>query len=248
MFFAMPQLPPLLPVAAVYVLAAVLPSVFLLRYVYCCDAIEPEPPGLLFLLALSGAAAALISGVLEGFGEWLLKRFLYQGDPLYTILLAFLVVAVAEEGAKLFFLRRRTWSHPAFNYRFDGVVYSAFVSLGFAAFENVYYIFGYGLSVALPRALLAIPGHLSFSVFMGMYYGRARLEANRRHYARASLNLWAGYLIAVALHGFYDACAMSGTAKATAVFLVFVLLMFAAAWRTIKRESETDRPIVRGRR
>jgi RsiW-degrading membrane proteinase PrsW (M82 family) len=244
----MPQLPPLLPVAVVYILAAILPAVFLLHYIYCHDTIEPEPAGLLFLLALSGAAAALISSVLEGFGEWLLKRFLYQGDPLYTVLLAFLVVAVVEEGAKLFFLRRRTWNHPAFNYRFDGVVYSAFVSLGFAAFENVYYIFGYGLSVALPRALLAIPGHLSFAVFMGMYYGRARLQENRRHYAAASLNLWAGYLIAVALHGFYDACAMSGTAKATVIFLVFVLLMFAAAWRTIKRESETDRPIVRGLR
>ena len=62
------------------------------------------------------------------------------------------------------------------------------------------------------------------------------------------MNLWAGYLIAVFLHGFYDACAMSGTAFATGLFLVFVALMFAAARRTIKRESETDRPIVRGLR
>ena len=246
MFFYVPRFPPLLPLAALYVLAAVLPAVFLLHYIYCHDTVEPEPPGLLFLLALSGVAAALVSSVLEGFGEWLLKRFVYPGDPLYTVLLAFLVVAVVEEGAKLFFLRRRTWNHPAFNYRFDGVVYSAFVSLGFAAFENVYYIFGYGLSVALPRALLAIPGHLAFSVFMGMYYGRARLQENRGHRVSASFSLWAGYLIAVFLHGFYDACAMSGTALATGVFLAFVALMFFAAWRTIKRESATDRPIVRG--
>ena len=246
MFFYVPRFPPLLPLAALYVLAAVLPAVFLLHYIYCHDTVEPEPPGLLFLLARSGVAAALVSSVLEGFGEWLLKRFVYPGDPLYTVLLAFLVVAVVEEGAKLFFLRRRTWNHPAFNYRFDGVVYSAFVSLGFAAFENVYYIFGYGLSVALPRALLAIPGHLAFSVFMGMYYGRARLQENRGHRVSASFSLWAGYLIAVFLHGFYDACAMSGTALATGVFLAFVALMFFAAWRTIKRESATDRPIVRG--
>ena len=158
------------------------------------------------------------------------------------------MVAVVEEGAKFLLLKRQTWDHPAFNYRFDGVVYAAFVSLGFAAFENVYYIFGYGLSVALPRALLAIPGHLAFSVFMGMYYGRARLQANRKHHVSAAFNLWAGYLIAVALHGFYDACAMSGTAFSTALFLAFVLLMFFAAWRTMKRESATDRPIVRGLR
>lgn len=239
-------LQPLLPLAALYVLAAVLPAVFLLRYISCHDTVEPEPPGLLVLLVLSGCAAALISSVLEGLGEWLLNRFVYRGDPLYTVLLAFLVVAVVEEGAKLFFLHRQTWRHPAFNYRFDGVVYSAFVSLGFAAFENVYYIFGYGLSVALPRALLAIPGHLAFSVFMGMYYGRARLRENRRHHVSALFNLWTGYIIAVFLHGFYDACAMSGTAFSTVLFLAFVALMFFGAWRTIKRESATDRPIVRG--
>ena len=249
MFFPMSPFSPFAPgvsVLAVYILAAILPAAFLLGYIYFHDTIEPEPPGLLLLLVLSGAGAALASSVLEGIGERILKRFVYQGDPLYTILLAFLVVAVVEEGAKFLLLKRQTWNHPAFNYRFDGVVYSAFVSLGFAAFENVYYIFGYGLSVALPRALLAIPGHLAFSVFMGMYYGRARLQANRKHHVGAALNLCAGYLIAVALHGFYDACAMSGTAFSTALFLAFVLLMFFAAWRTIKRESATDRPIVRG--
>ena len=248
MFFPMPQFPPLLPALVIYVLAAILPAALLLHYICCHDVIEPEPPGLLFLLALSGVGAALVASVLEGFGEWFLNLFLYQGDPLYPILLAFLVVAVVEEGVKFLFLKNQTWNHPAFNYRFDGVVYSAFVSLGFAAFENIYYIFSYGLSVALPRALLAIPGHLSFSVFMGMYYGRARLKENRRHHVSALVNLWAGYLIAVFLHGFYDACAMSGTAFATGLFLVFVALMFAAARRTIKRESETDRPIVRGLR
>lgn len=242
----MPQLPPLLPIAAVYVLAAVLPAIFLLGYISFHDTVEPEPPGLLFLLFLSGGGAALASSALEGLGEWILKRLVYPGDPLYTVLLAFLVVAAVEEGTKCLFLKFQTWNHPAFNYRFDGVVYSAFVSLGFAAFENVYYIFGYGLSVALPRALLAIPGHLAFAVFMGMYYGRARLQENRGHRVSASFSLWAGYLIAVFLHGFYDACAMSGTAASTGLFLAFVALMFFAAWRTIKRESATDRPIVRG--
>ena len=246
MVFALPPLSPVLPVVLIYLFAALLPAAFLLGYICRYDTVEPEPPGLLIILTLSGVAAALIASVLEGGGEWILKRVLYPGDPRYTILLAFLVIATVEEGVKFFFLKRLTWNHPAFNYRFDGVVYSAFVSLGFAAFENLYYIFGYGLSVALPRALLAIPGHLSFSVFMGMYYGRARLRENRKHHVSAVFNLWVGYLIAVFLHGFYDACAMSGTALATGVFLVFVALMFASARHTIRRESETDRPIVRG--
>lgn len=70
-------------------------------------------------------------------------------DTGWGILLAFLVVAVVEEGTKFFFLHQKTWHSPYFNYRYDAIVYAVFVSLGFAAFENVKYIFNYGLSVAL---------------------------------------------------------------------------------------------------
>ena len=47
------------------------------------------------------------------------------------------------------------------------MVYAVFVSLGFAAFENVQYVFHYGLSVALPRALWA--GYLSAVALHGCY-------------------------------------------------------------------------------
>ena len=121
---------------------------------------EKEPPGLLFSLILMGFAAALAATVLEELGESVLSAFLDPSSPAYTIALAFLVVAVVEEGGKLFFLKQRTWRDPNFNYRFDGVVYAVFVSLGFAALENINYVFGYGLQVAVPRALLAIPAHM----------------------------------------------------------------------------------------
>ena len=54
-FFAMPGF----YILAVYILAAVLPAVFLMRYIYRQDQIEPEPPGLLIGLIFSGVAAAL---------------------------------------------------------------------------------------------------------------------------------------------------------------------------------------------
>ena len=238
MFFVFPVLA-LLP-NLVYILSAVLPACFLLRYVYRHDTVEKEPLSLLLLLLGAGCLAALCSAVLEGIAERLLSILVAPSDPVYTILLAFLVVAVIEEGTKLFFLKLRSWRHPAFNYRFDGVVYAVFVSLGFAALENIQYVVNYGLSVALPRALLAIPGHASFAVFMGVYYGRAKLLENLGNYGGSRRCLRKAYLFAVFLHGFYDACAMTGTAQASAVFLLFVVLMFAAAFRTLKRESATD--------
>lgn len=232
-----------LPVLAVYILAAVIPAVLLLRYVYRHDTVEKEPLGLLLSLLLMGVVAALASGILERIAQGVLGMLVRPGSLLHTILLAFLVVAVVEEAMKFLLLKWRSWHHPAFNYRFDGIVYAVFVSLGFAAYENILYVFSYGLSVALPRALLAIPGHMSFSIAMGIFYGRAKCCWARGNDAAAKLNLILGYVLAVLLHGFYDACAMIGTGLATVVFLVFVVLMFLGVYRSLKREAARDLPI-----
>lgn len=234
---------PLLPVLAVHILAAVVPAVLLLGYIYRHDTIEKEPMGLLVSLIVLGVAAALISGVIERPGERLLRLLADPGGPVYAILLAFFVVALVEEGTKFLLMGGRTWNDPNFNYQFDGIVYAAFSSLGFAAFENIQYVLQYGLSVALPRALCAIPGHLSFAVFMGVFYGRARLLANCGDRAGARWNLCRGYLAAVFLHGFYDACAMVGTRLATVLFAIFVAGMYIRVYRLLKRESAADRPI-----
>ena len=234
---------PMLPVLAIYILAAVIPAVVLLRYIYRHDTIEREPPGLLCVLLLMGVAAALCAGVLESIAQTILTLLVDPGSPVYTILLAFLVVAAVEEGTKYWLLKRRTWNHPAFNYRFDGIVYAVFVSLGFAAYENIQYVLHYGLSVALPRAFLAVPGHMSFAVCMGIYYGRAKLCEGWGDYDGVRKNLRTGYLFAVFLHGFYDACAMIGTTRATILFLAFVALMFFKVYRQLKRESLTDAPV-----
>lgn len=239
MFFVLP----FLPVLAVYILAAVLPAAFLLRYVYRHDTIEKEPPGLLACLLLLGVAAALCSGVLEWLGQSVLNALVDPGSPAYTIILAFLVVALVEEGMKFLLLKRRTWRDPNFNYRFDGIVYAVFVSLGFAAFENIQYVLHYGLSVALPRAVLAVPGHMSFAVFMGLFYGRAKLCEDCGDPWGTRRNLRAGYLAAVLLHGVYDSCAMIGGPLATLLFVVFVTLMYRQVYKLLKREAATDSPV-----
>lgn len=234
---------PMWRVVILYVLAAVLPAAFLLRYIYRRDTVEKEPAYLLGALLLRGVLAALCSVVLERIGTGVLNLTFSQRSPAYVIALAFGVVAVVEEGTKLFFLKRKTWNDSNFSYQFDAVVYSAFVSLGFAAFENIQYVFSYGLSVALPRAVLAIPGHLGFSVFMGVYYGRAKECERHGNMAGKNRNLLIGYLSAVALHGFYDSCAMIGTAMANLIFFAFVAIMYVVVYRIIRTESARDHAI-----
>ena len=230
-------------VIILYILAAVVPAIFLMRYIYKHDTVEKEPPYLLWSLIVCGVAAALCSIALEWLGNIILDVSVSQDSRYYVLILAFLVVAAVEEGTKLFFLKRRTWYDLNFSHLFDGIVYSAFVSLGFAAFENIKYVFSYGISIALPRALLAVPGHLGFSVFMGIFYGRAKLCANRGHKAGKILNLIFGYLSAVFLHGFYDTCTMIGTTAANIVFYSFVAVMYIVVYILIKKASLKDRPV-----
>lgn len=242
-FFAPLFAAPLYSLMIIYVLAAVLPAFFLMRYVYRQDHIEREPGYLLGNLALRGVGAALISIVLEGLAKALLDSLVAPSNPKYTVLLAFLCVAAVEEGAKFFLLYRRTWRDPNFNYRYDAIIYAVFVSLGFAAFENVKYVFNYGLSVALTRAILAIPGHMGFSVFMGYFYGRAKLRENWGDRIGCRVNLALSVLSAVLLHGVYDSCCLSGTTASTVVFVAFIAAMYVAVFALIRHESRTDAPV-----
>ena len=243
MFFFAPLIAPVYSLLIIYVLAAVIPAALLMRYVYKHDRIEREPPWLLGSLVLLGVAAALVAIVLEILGQSILDSLVSVNNPKYILLLAFLVVAAVEEGTKFFFLYRRTWRDPNFNYRFDAIVYAVFVSLGFAAFENIKYVFNYGLSVALPRALLAIPGHMGFAVFMGFFYGRAKLCFTFGDRSGCRFDLILGYLAAVFLHGVYDTCCMTGTTRSTLIFVVFVLAMYLAVYFLIKHEAKTDAPV-----
>lgn len=227
----------------IYILAAILPAIFLLRYIWKMDRRDKEPPRLLSGLIIMGIVAALVSIVLEKIGSGILDALVDKGSPLYTVALAFLVVAVVEEGTKFFFLKKRTWNDPNFDYRFDGIVYAVFVSLGFAAFENVKYVSGFGLSVALPRALLAVPGHMGFAVFMGVYYGRAKMCEHLGELRGRNKNLRRSYIVAVLLHGFYDACAMYGNVLSTIIFSAFIVIMYMVVIGTVKKESVNDRPI-----
>lgn len=227
----------------VYLAAAILPAFVLLRYIYHHDRVEKEPAGLLLSLFLLGVVSALFAGGIERVLKGILGMVVPSGTILHTVLLAFVVVAMVEEGAKFFFMKRCSWNHPAFNYRFDAIVYAVFVSLGFAAYENILYVFNYGLSTAVLRAVTAIPAHMSFAVFCGVFYGRAKRCAVYGRDELARWNLQMAYVAAVVFHGVYDACAMLGTGLSILVFVVFVSVMFLAVFRLVKRESHLDQPM-----
>ena len=224
--------------------AAVLPAAFLLYRVYQMDAIEKEPWSILRKLllwgALSGIPAALVESLLTG----VVQNLLQEGTLLYNFVFGFIVAALVEESFKFFFLYKFTFKSPHFNYRFDGVVYAVFVSMGFAILENILYVFQGGLGVAISRALLALPLHAACGVYMGIAYGQQKVNslykpASFGSVARACLP------VPILIHGFYDSCAFSAENYPIflLVFVVFVILVFILTLRQLKKASQEDRPV-----
>ena len=152
-------------------------------------------------------------------------------------------IALAEEGCKKLLLRLGSWNDPAFNYVFDGVVYAVCVSLGFAGLENVLYIAGFGMDVALIRGLAAVPLHCICGVFMGHLYGLEKTYTVRGMINEAKNAKLMSILIPVLIHGFYDFAASMNSEMFLYLWLIFVVVVDIVAIRAVKKYSSLDTPI-----
>ncbi|WP_029231144.1 PrsW family glutamic-type intramembrane protease [Butyrivibrio sp. VCB2006] len=183
---------------------AILPAAVLLYFIYKADKIEKEPTDLLVKIFLFGVLSTLSAYFLEVIGGGILDLFFYEDEMIYMIIENFLIVALAEEAGKYVVVKKVAWKHPAFNYTFDAVVYAVFSSLGFAALENIVYISNGGLSTAIMRAFLSVPGHAIDAVFMGCYFGAAKKCEILGDKNGKDRNLALALIIPVCIHGFYD--------------------------------------------
>ena len=227
-------------------LAALVPAAFLMVQVYRLDRIEKEPAGLLLKLALFGALSGLAAGAIEGALTRVLDVTL-GGSTLRLVLENFLAVALVEEACKRWVVLKFAWRHPAFDYRFDAVVYCVFSALGFAALENILYVAEYGFAVAVSRALLSVPGHCFFAVYMGIYLPQAKMaeRAMQRYYIELpdespGQYLRASLLVPTLLHGFWDFSLSVGGWLMTVLFYLFVLAFFIDAYRKLRFAAGSD--------
>ena len=223
----------------IMIAAAVIPAIWLLRYVYRMDRLEAEPRNLIISLVAKGILATFCAMATEYIGSMILDMFLEEGSMLYNFIMFFFIVGLSEEGFKYFFLKRFTWNNPEFNCTFDGVVYAVSVSLGFALWENIGYVFMYGFSTAILRALTAIPGHACFGVFMGVFYGAAKRYEVYMQEAHAGFYRKLALIFPVIIHGAYDFIA-SLPEGYSFVFIIFVVCLVLFSHRVVKNAAARD--------
>ena len=234
-------LPTLMTYDFTLIASAVIPAIFLMIKVYRSDSLESESPYMLWRLVKAGIFSSLIALVSERVLSLILNMSVDRSSYLYPIILYFGIVAFSEEGAKYFMLKRNSWLSPEFDCQYDGVVYSVFVSLGFALWENISYVMAYGFSTAIVRAITAIPGHSCFGVFMGVFYGIAKKNDNRGSKALSKLMRVLCVVLPAMLHGAYDYIASmeSGTWH----FVKFIAVLFIVSYLLVTRASENDKYI-----
>ncbi len=252
-------------------LLALVPAVLLCGYIYKKDRVEKEPWWLLCLLFLVGGGLyvptllgeSVVTGWFDG---------LFAGDISHTLsgaaeftsawkkalhggLCAFVGVGLVEECAKWLVLVALTSRSKHFNSLFDGVVYASFVSLGFAAVENIRYAWMTGWDTLLLRAVTSVPGHLFFGIVMGYCYTMwskcstaNRLEqplfaagaVTRRRYRGSWLWLVAALVAPAAVHGLYLFACSYDTPLGNAGFYLLVVALYALCFVQVNRLSDAD--------
>ncbi len=147
--------------------AAIAPGLALFSYFYLRNQMATEPRRTLLQTFLYGAFLTFpimfLQYVLTEEGVF---RYLYLQDVLFS--------SVIEEFFKWFVLLIAIYNHIEFDDPYDGILYGASISLGFATIENVLYLLSFGLDTAFMRALLPVSSHALFGVVMGYYLGRAK--------------------------------------------------------------------------
>ena len=179
---------------------ALLPVALLLLYIYKTDP-QPEPKALLAKAFFYGVLIIFPVVVVEFCIETLLSGIMSVFPFFGATLKAFLVAAIPEEGFKLLALWLLVRKNPYFDEHIDGIVYAVFVSLGFAAVENIMYLFDNQeefVQVGVMRALLAVPGHYAFGILMGFFYSLYYFVN------RSNRNKTMMFVAPVLAHGIYD--------------------------------------------
>lgn len=216
----------------VTIAVATLPIFLLLYYFWHKDYGEKEPFYLMKRVFFWGIFAVIPVAFLELILEDMVYSIWAQPPLAYWLAMPFLLVALPEELAKFFVVKKVAYDHHKFNEVMDGISYCIVASMGFAAFENIVYIFEFGIGTGILRAFTAVPAHALFSGIMGYYIGMAKFEKKKQ---LTNSLLRKGLIAGIFFHGLYDFLLLSGIPILIIAVLPLLIFMWILLHRFIKK-------------
>jgi len=225
-----------------FLIASLAPGVIIMYLIYRHD-LEKEPMRMLVKSFFGGVLSAFLSLCIS-----IPLGMLFNPDGAESATFsAFMGAAIPEEVAKwiIFYWLVRRSKH--FDQYYDGILYAIFISMGFALFENLLYVYEGGLNVALVRAVLTVPAHMLFAVPMGYYLSLSRFETD----GKANMHVAMSLAIPILLHGVFDFILMYSnsigdsnpilTALLVVAFVVFDIAMWRYGLTKIKKHLLEDK-------
>lgn len=172
---------------------AIAPGLALFSYFYLRKQIANEPSRTLFHTFIYGAMMTFpILFIQHVFEEENIFSNVFFRDVVFT--------SGLEEFFKWLILLIAIYRHVEFQDAYDGILYGASISLGFATVENILYLLTYGTDIAFVRALLPVSSHALFGVVMGYYIGKAKFATA----SKINIFLFLAFLGPYLLHFIYN--------------------------------------------
>ena len=215
----------------IILVTALLPIIVLGYYIYHKDKKSPEPTGQLvkaFLFGILSVPVSLCISIPLGIiGLYPVEATSILG----SISTAFFGAAIPEEIAKFFMLWLLLRKNRYFDEKMDGIIYAICVSLGFAALENIMYLFSNAetyLSIGIARAIFAVPGHFCFGILMGYYYSLAKFYPKT-----PKKNITLILIAPILVHGVYDSILfiINVTPAISGILLIVFLVFCHKMWK-----------------
>ena len=218
-----------------HVLAATLPALVILFYVYNQDQF-PEPKNIVFKTFIFGCSIIIFLNLILKDVDNFAEKF-FSGETFFFFD-SFIRAAFLEEISKMivivFFCTRK----DEFDEPMDGLVYGVAASLGFAAYENIEYVL-YALKepsfeIATIRAYTAVPLHALCGIMMGFLITQSIFEKNNNY-----LNLVLALFIPVGIHGLYNYSLSSSVISSYFAYIILIVFIIRSyiLFKTLKRKQ-----------
>jgi RsiW-degrading membrane proteinase PrsW (M82 family) len=219
---------------AIYIIFGILPSLTWLLYYLRKDK-HPESKKMIIKIFLWGAFAAIPVFLVQ---IWLTKIMDLINLPavFFSIIYWFLIIALTEEFFKYLVVKLKVLNNPEFDEPIDTMIYMVVSALGFAAVENILYLFSPARTSASLDYIMQRTLVISFIRFIGATFLHTLCSATIGYFLALSFckeknrikMLTLGIILASALHGLYNFSIMTiGDGFWKAIIPIAVLTVLA---------------------
>ena len=222
-------------------LISIVPVIGLAYYIYDKD-YEKESSSLLFKLIMGGILVVIPAASIESLAGNLFPDS-YNMTTIQFLVYILIDIAFVEEVFKWFMVYIFSYNSREFDYMYDAVVYSSFVSLGFASVENLLYVIHSTIHVGLMRAIISVPAHASFGILMGIFIAYAKKFDIKRKHEKSALCLISSIFIPSLAHGIYDYCLYMNSKTYLTFFIIFVSVLFVISFIMLRKMAKERREI-----